>query len=116
MNLLSKSDEEILKVVNPIMDNLMEGSTEIDHAKHIKDFSTRIINHITPEQLEEMCLAYQSKWGTFQKREFISLFRRKDSIAVVWKQFVSKISDEFVAEAVFKEENGKVVVDHALVF
>lgn len=115
MELLSKSDEEILKAVNPIMDNL-EGSTEINHAKHTRDFSSRIINHISPQRLEEMCRDYQSRWGTFQCREFIALFRRKDSIAVIWKQFASKVEDEFVAEAVFKEENNKIVVDHAFVF
>ena len=34
MNLLSMSDDEILEAVNPLMDNLMAGSTEIDHDKH----------------------------------------------------------------------------------
>ena len=116
MNLLSKLDDEILEVVNSLMDNLMDGSTEIDHAKHTRDFSSRIINHISPDQLEKICKGYQAKWGTFQRREFISLFRRSDSVAVIWKQFVSKIPDEFVAEAVFKEENGRVVVDHVLLF
>jgi hypothetical protein len=37
-------------------------------------------------------------------------------VVVIWKQFCSKVTDEFVAEAVFKEENGKVAVDHAFVF
>lgn len=32
MELAKKSDEEILAVANPIMDNLIEGSTEINHA------------------------------------------------------------------------------------
>lgn len=116
MKLLSKSDDEILQTVNPIMDNLMEGSTEIDHAKHTRDFSSRIINHISAEKLEEICKDYQSRWGLFQQREFVSLFRRADSVAVIWKQKTSKVTDEFVAEAVFKEEGGKVVVDHAFIF
>ena len=116
MELLSKSDKEILESVSLLMDNLMDGSTEIDHAKHTRDFSSRIINHISPKKLQEICSDYQSRWGTFQNREFVALFRRADSVAVVWKQYVSKIPDEFVAEAVFKEENGKLVVDHAFVF
>ena len=40
MNLADKSDAEILAVANPIMDNLMAGSSEIDHAKHTRDFAT----------------------------------------------------------------------------
>jgi hypothetical protein len=41
MELANKTDEEILSVANPIMDNLMEGSTEIDHEKHTRDFTDR---------------------------------------------------------------------------
>lgn len=33
MNLATKSDQEIFAIATPIMDNLMEGSTEIDHVK-----------------------------------------------------------------------------------
>ena len=110
------TDAEILSLVEPIMDNLMEGSTEIDHPKHVRDFSERIKEHISPESLEKMCHKYQSEWGFFQERKVVAVFRRRGSIAVVWKQRCSKVSDEFVAEAVFKEEGGKVVVDHAFVF
>ena len=98
------------------MDNLMDASTEINHKKHIKDFSSRIINHISPEKFDTICKDYQSAKGFFTKREFVSLFKREDSIAVIWKQNFSKIKGDFVAEAVFKEENDKVVVDHILVF
>ena len=116
MKLSARSDEEILQIVTPLMDNLMEGSTEIDFEKHTRDFSSRIKNHLNPEKLRVMCEGYQATWGIFQAREFVSLLRRGDSVAVIWKQFCSKVTDEFVAEAVFKEENGKVAVDHAFVF
>ena len=53
MELLAKSDEEILSAVDQLMDNLMQGSTEIDHAKHTKDFSSRIKERISPEQLAD---------------------------------------------------------------
>jgi hypothetical protein len=39
MSLGSMSDGEILRFANPIMDNLMEASTVIDHERHIRDFN-----------------------------------------------------------------------------
>ncbi len=39
MTLADKSDMEILAIADPIMDNLLEGSTEIDHEKHTRDFT-----------------------------------------------------------------------------
>ncbi|SDU21581.1 hypothetical protein [Halopseudomonas salegens] len=116
MELLAKSDEAILQAVNPLMDNLMEGSTEIDYEKHTRDFSSRIKSQMSPSMLEEICKDYQSRWGIFQKREFVALFRRETSVAVIWKQYCSKTPDEYVAEAVFIEENGRLVIDHAFVF
>jgi hypothetical protein len=116
MELLKKSNQEILRIVTPLMDNLMEASTEIDFEKHSRDFSSRIQNHLNPEKLRKICEGYQANWGIFEAREFVALFRRADSVAVIWKQHCSKVADEFVAEAVFKIENGKVVVDHVMVF
>lgn len=116
MELAKRSDEQILKVVTPIMDNLMAGSTEIDHEKHTRDFTERMKAIVTKEALEKMCLAYQAKWGFFEEREFVALFRRESSIAVVWRQFCSNTDDEYVAEAVFVESDGSCLVDHAMVF
>ncbi|AEG01494.1 hypothetical protein [Methylomonas methanica] len=116
MNLLKKSDEEILNEITPIMDNMMEGSTEINHAKHSRDFTDRMKAVVTPESLEYMCNDYQSRWGLFGKREFVALFRRKHSIAVVWKQYCSNSTDEYVAEAVFVERNNRLLIDHAMVY
>lgn len=41
MELIHKSDEEILKVAGLIMDSLMEASTDIDHERHVRDFTER---------------------------------------------------------------------------
>ena len=60
MNLTGLSDEQILDVVNPLMDNLMEGSREIDHAKHTRDFTQRMKDIVTAERLEEMCTEYRT--------------------------------------------------------
>lgn len=116
MELLKKSDAEILSAITPIMDNMMQGSTEINHARHTRDFTDRMKAIVTPERLEQMCKDYQSRWGCFGKREFVALFRRKHSIAVVWKQYCTASADEYVAEAVFVEQDHRLLIDHAMVY
>lgn len=110
------SDDEILVAVEPIMDNLMQGSTEIDYARHTRDFTDRMKCIVTPERLAAMCADYRSRIGFFERREFVALFRRQASVAVVWKQYCSKSPDEFVAEAVFVPDGDRWLVDHAMVF
>jgi hypothetical protein len=41
MSLESMSDSQILAIANPIMDNLMDASTAIDHERHVRDFTPR---------------------------------------------------------------------------
>ncbi len=116
MKLADKSDDEILAVANPIMDNLMDGSTEINHEKHTRDFTDRLKGIVTKDHLEKVCKRYQSEWGYFSKREAVAVFRRSSSIAIVWKQWCTKRDGEFVAEMVLVEKDSKYLVDHAMVF
>lgn len=116
MELAKKSDEEILKIVDPIMDNLMAASTDIDHERHVRDFTDRIKNIVTEHYLRQVCAQYQTDKGYFTEREFVAIFRRPDSIAVIWKQKFSRKPGEYVAELVLVEQNSRHLVDHVMVF
>lgn len=61
----------------------MEGSAEIDHAKHSCDFTERMKTQLSPERLDAICGDYQARIGFFGKREFVCLFRRERSVAVI---------------------------------
>ncbi|HEY7533892.1 MAG TPA: hypothetical protein VH681_14045 [Nitrospiraceae bacterium] len=116
MELAGRSDEEILHIANPIMNNLMDASTVIDHARHVADFTDRLKAIVTREYLEKVCRQYQREKGYFAGREAVAIFRRPHSIAVVWKQRFTKQAGEFVAEMVMVEKNGRYLVDHVMVF
>ncbi len=116
MNLESLSDTELWAIATPIMDNLMEGSTEIDHAKHSRDFTRRLRDIVTPEYLEKVCRNYQEEKGFFTGRVPVAVFRRPDSIAFVWKQYFSRAEGEHVAEMVLVQQDDRLLVDHALVY
>lgn len=116
MDLAQKSDEEILAVADPIMDNLMEASTAIDYERHIRDFTDRAKSVLSKSALDSICKEYQSTKGFFAKREFVAVFRRPESVAVVWRQAFTKAPGEFVAELVLVQKGGKYLVDHVMVF
>lgn len=116
MNFLEMSEKEIFDIANPLMDNLMSASTEIDHARHTKNFTDRMKNIVTKECFRGVCEHYQAEKGYFSKREPVAVFKRPDSAAIVWKQSFTKAEGEFVAEMVLVNEDGKYLVDHAMVF
>ena len=86
MDLATKSDAEILTITDPIMDNLLEASTAIDHVCHVRDFTDRLNAIVTKEYPREVCRQYQGEKGFFAARALVAIFRRPHSIAIVRKQ------------------------------
>ena len=48
-------DSDFWAIANPIMDNLMEGSTNVDHAQNCRDFTQWMKDIVTSEYLENVC-------------------------------------------------------------
>ena len=68
------TDAEILAIVEPLMDNCLAGSTERDHAKHVRDFTDRLRAIVTPENLAAQLESGQPTNGYFAERELIGIF------------------------------------------
>lgn len=116
MTLERMSDEQILAIANPIMDNLMEASTAIDHERHVRDFTERLKSIVTKEYLRRVCEQYQREKGFFLRREPIAVFKRPGAAAIIWKQWFTVAQGEFVAEMLLIEKDGQYWVDHVMVF
>jgi hypothetical protein len=116
MILENMTDEEILRVADPIMDNLTDASTAIDYERHIRDFSERMKAIVTKEYLLKVCEKYQREKGYFSRREPVAVFKRPDGAAIIWRQWFTKAPGEFVAEMLLVERGGTFLVDHVMVF
>ena len=113
MKFIEMKENEILGIVEPIMDNCLNGSNEDNHAKHTRDFTERMRKIVTPENLK-LQLSKEPR-AFFTERQFIKLFRRKNSIGIIWKQFISTSNDELINQAIFVERNGKILIDHCMI-
>jgi hypothetical protein len=110
MNWLKLSENEILALVTPIIDNLMDASTEINHEKHVRDFSKKMKSIVTKDELEKQCKAYQKTLGVFTKRELVGVIRKQKDVRVFWKQWYSNSDDEFLAFVHIMYRNGALEV------
>ena len=110
MNFSKLSDKEILDIANPLMDNLMEGSSEGDCEKLTRDFTDRLKSVVTKDSFEKQMA--ENTLGDFAKRELLSIIHKKNSIFVLWKQWFTESNDEFLAEIIIIHKDGKLLVDH----
>jgi len=115
MNFEEMTEEQIIVIANPMMDNLMEASTSIDHQRHVKDFTDRLKNIVTKEHLKSVCEQYQREKGFFSDRVLIAVLRRPSSAIITWKQKFTKASGEYLAEMILVHKNGKYLIDHTWV-
>lgn len=116
LNFETMSEQQLWDIANPVMDNLMDASTQIDHARHVCDFTERLKAIVTPKYFPRICQQYQAEKGYFTTRTPIAIFRRPDSVAFVWKQSFTKAPGEFVAEMVLVHRDERYLVDHVMVF
>ena len=113
MIFVEREEDEILRIVEPIMDNCLNGSNEDNHAKHTRDFTERMRKIVTPENLRFQLSKKPRVF--FTERKFIKLFRRRDSIGIIWKQFISTSNDELMNQAIFIERNEQILIDHCMI-
>ncbi|MEM7194275.1 MAG: hypothetical protein AAF402_04940 [Pseudomonadota bacterium] len=66
MTLSLKTDTELLELATPIMDNLMDGSTERDWSKHVRDFTEDGKQIVDRAAFAQQCEEYQSRHGYFK--------------------------------------------------
>jgi hypothetical protein len=115
MDLNNKTDSEVLKVANPIMDNLMDASTSGDFERHVRDFSERIKEKFTKEEFQNQCEEYRSKWGVFTDREFIGATTTNKFANIYWKQRFSETDDEYLVVLTLSQKDGQYIVERAFV-
>ena len=113
MNFIEMDESQILALVEPIMDNCLSGSNEDDHSKHTQDFTQRMKEIVTPENLT-LQLSEKPRI-LFTDRTFIHLFKRQNSIGVIWKQSISTSNDELMNQAIFVQRHKKILIDHCMI-
>ena len=108
MDIERMADADILRIANPIMDNLMDASTAIDHERHTRDFSDRMKRIVTKITSRRCARPIREKKGYFAAREPVAVFKR-EVVAIVWKQWFTKVEGEFVAEMLLVEQDGRLL-------
>lgn len=107
---------QLLAIAESYMNTLMQASTDKDYQQHIQHFSKRLKILLDEQRFHAVVEQYQQEKGFFKARTFVASFVRPYSFAVVWRQTFTQVQGDYVAEMVLIEEDGKLVVDHVMVF
>ena len=116
MSLLNKSDEETIKIAEPIWDNLIKSSNIKDYGGFTKDFSSQMLYGANEVELGKQWASNELISSLSENHKALGCLRRGSYVTVLYKQTSTKISGEFIGRLVLGEENGAVKVFGATIF
>ena len=116
MNLLEKSDQEIIDIANPIWENLVKSSNIKDYGGFTKDFSSQMLFGANEVELGKQWANNKLLTSLSNKREVLGCLRRNLHVTVLYKQFSNTVPGDFLGRLVLGVEDDEVKVFGATIY
>ena len=116
MNLIDKSDDEIIEIANPIWENLVKSSNNKDYGSFTKDFSSQMLYGANEVELGKQWANNKLLTSLSEKQEFLGCIRRDKFITVLYKQKSNTVSGEFLGRLVLGLEGDMVKIFGATIY
>ena len=116
MALLDKSDEEIIKIAEPMWANLVKSSNIKDYGGFTRDLSSQMMYGANEVDLGKQWANNELISSLSEGCKAIGCLRRGLYITVLYKQTSTKIPGDFLGRLVLGEEGDEVKVFGATIF
>ena len=116
MSLLDKSEEEIIKIAEPIWANLVKSSNIKDYGGFTKDFSSQMLYGANEVELGKQWAGNKLLTNLSQEKEFLGCLRRNGFVTILLKQKSEKIPGDFLGRLVLGVEDEQIKVFGATIF
>ena len=116
MDLLNKTDEEIIKIANPIWNNLVKSSNQKDYGSFTRDFSSQMLFGANEVELGKQWTNNKLLTSLSKQRQFIGCLRRNNFVTILFKQKSDTVPGDFLGRLVLGVEDDKVKVFGATIF
>ncbi len=116
MDLLNKTDGEIIKVANSIWDNLVRSSNQKDYGSFTRDFSSQMLFGANEVELGKQWANNKLLTSLSEKKEILGCLRRNSHVTVLYKQTSNTVPGDFLGRLVLGIEDGEVKVFGATIY
>jgi hypothetical protein len=116
MDLLKKTDEEIIEIANPIWDNLVRASNLKDYGGFTKNFSSQMLYGANEVELGKQWANNKLLTSLSDKKEVLGCLRRNLHVTILYKQTSSSVPGEFLGRLVLGVEDDEIKVFGATIY
>ena len=116
MDLLKKTDEEIIEIANPIWDNLVRASNLKDYGGFTKNFSSQMLYGANEVELGKQWANNKLLTSLSDKKKVLGCLRRNLHVTVLYKQTSNTVPGDFLGRLVLGVEDNEVKVFGATIY
>ena len=116
MNLLEKTDQEIIDLAKPIWENLVRSSNIKDYGGFTRDFSSQMLFGANEVELGKQRSNNKLLTSLSDKYEAFGCLRRNLHVTVLFKQTSKDVPGEFLGRLVLGIEDDEIKVFGATIY
>ena len=116
MDLMEKSDEEIIKIATPLWDELVKASNIRDYSGFTKNFSAQMLYGANEVEIGKQWASNKLLTNLSDEREVMGCLRRDLYVTVLFKQKSNTMKGDYLGRLVLGEEDGEVKIFGATIF
>lgn len=108
-------DQEILKIVDPMIDLVIQGANNRDYRLHSGNFSLSLKDKLTADAFLEQCDQRNSSFGRLGERSLVAIFRKEKFFTVIWAMASTGTSEDVMMLATIALKGGRYFIDDLLI-
>ena len=116
MSLLDKSDEEVVKIAEPMWANLVKSSNIKDYGGFTRDLSSQMMYGANEVELGKQWANNKVISSLTEECKAIGCLRRGLYITILYKQTSTEVPGDFLGRLVLGDEGDEVKVFGATIF
>ena len=110
MNILDKTDEEILALAHPMWADLVKYSNEQNYGAFTRNFSSALIKGANEVEMGKQFARSDLAKNLSEDYEYLGMIRRGEYVTVLYKVVNTKDNGEWLGRLVLGYENDKVKI------
>ena len=116
MNLLEKTDEQIIEIAEPIWANLVKASNIKDYGGFTRDFSSQMLFGANEVELGKQWANNKLLTSLSDEKVVLGCLRRNLHVTVLYKQTSKTVPGDFLGRLVLGVEDDEVKVFGATIY
>jgi hypothetical protein len=116
INIIEKSDEEILAIATPLWDDLVKYSNEGKYGEFVKNFSQSLVFGLDQVEVGKQFARSELTRSLAEGAEFLGTIRRGEHVTVLYRQRSTKKQGEWLGRLVLGYEQEEIKIFGASIF